>query len=99
MQPLQLRSAFQQSVRTGIGNMPRISRGEVSDDQLRTIARDAYGPERLFWGTDITRLKCTWRQAITMYTEELPWLSERDKTLIMGEAFSRWFNWAPSAAA
>ncbi|MDB5482626.1 MAG: amidohydrolase 2 [Caulobacteraceae bacterium] len=59
---------------------------------------DAYGPERLFWGTDITRLKCTWRQAITMFTEELPWLSERDKVLIMGEAFSRWFNWAPSPA-
>jgi hypothetical protein len=58
---------------------------------------DAYGPERLFWGTDITRLKnCTWRQAITMFTEELPWLTEKDKILIMGEAFSRWFNWAPS---
>jgi predicted TIM-barrel fold metal-dependent hydrolase len=60
---------------------------------------DAYGPERLFWGTDITRLdNCTWRQAVTMFTEELPWLSENDKILIMGEAFSRWFNWAPSLA-
>jgi predicted TIM-barrel fold metal-dependent hydrolase len=60
---------------------------------------DAYGPERLFWGTDITRLSnCTWRQAVTMFTEELPWLSENDKTLIMGEALSRWFNWWPSPA-
>ena len=60
---------------------------------------DAYGPERLFWGTDITRLSnCTWRQAVTMFTEELPWLSENDKTLIMGEALSRWFNWWPSSA-
>src|SRR5258708_5446887 len=60
---------------------------------------DAYGPERLFWGTDITRLSnCTWRQAVTMFTEELPWLSENDKTLIMGEAFCRWFNWRPSNA-
>jgi predicted TIM-barrel fold metal-dependent hydrolase len=60
---------------------------------------DAYGPERLFWGTDITRLSnCTWRQAVTMFTEELPWLSENDKTLIMGEALSRCFNWRPSPA-
>jgi predicted TIM-barrel fold metal-dependent hydrolase len=60
---------------------------------------DAYGPERLFWGTDITRLdNCTWRQAVTMFTEEMPWLSETDKTLIMGEALCRWFNWWPSTA-
>jgi predicted TIM-barrel fold metal-dependent hydrolase len=59
---------------------------------------DAYGPERLFWGTDITRLKCTWREALTMFTEELPWLPEADKALIMGESFSRWFNWSPLAA-
>jgi predicted TIM-barrel fold metal-dependent hydrolase len=60
---------------------------------------DAYGPDRLFWGTDITRLSnCTWRQAVTMFTEELPWLSENDKTLIMGEALARWFNWWPLPA-
>jgi predicted TIM-barrel fold metal-dependent hydrolase len=55
---------------------------------------DAFGPERMFWGTDITRLPCSWRQAITMFTEEMPWLSERDKTLIMGEAVCTWLGWA-----
>ena len=66
-------------------------------DTIRRLY-DAYGPERLFWGTDITRLKCTWRQAITMYTEELPWLSETDKVLIMGAAYRRWFGWPPRVA-
>jgi mono/diheme cytochrome c family protein len=28
-----------QAARAGIGNMPRVSRGEVSDEQLQTIAR------------------------------------------------------------
>jgi hypothetical protein len=28
-----------QVARTGIGNMPRIQRGEVSDEQLATVAR------------------------------------------------------------
>ena len=39
---------------------------------------DAFGPERLFWGTDITRMPCSWRQCVTLFTEELPWLKGRD---------------------
>ena len=33
---------------------------------------DAFGPDRMFWGTDITRMPCSWRQCITLFTEELP---------------------------
>jgi predicted TIM-barrel fold metal-dependent hydrolase len=54
---------------------------------------DAFGPERMFWGTDITRMPCTWRQCVTMFTEELPWLSERDKELLMGRALGTWLEW------
>src|SRR5687768_11578977 len=25
---------------------------------------DAFGPERMFWGTDITRMSCSWRQCV-----------------------------------
>ena len=54
---------------------------------------DAFGPERMFWGTDITRMPCSWRQCVTMFTEELPWLSARDKELIMGRALCAWLDW------
>ena len=54
---------------------------------------DAFGPERMFWGTDITRMTCTWRQCITMFTEELSFLSPADKELIMGKALCRWLGW------
>ena len=54
---------------------------------------DAYGPERMFWGTDITRMPCSWRQCVTMFTEELPWLSAKDKELIMGRAVCNWLGW------
>ena len=37
---------------------------------------DAFGPARMFWGTDITKMPCSWRQCVTMFTEELPWLGE-----------------------
>jgi predicted TIM-barrel fold metal-dependent hydrolase len=54
---------------------------------------DAFGPQRLFWGTDITRMPCTWRQCITMFTEELPWLKGRDLELVMGRAVCDWIGW------
>jgi predicted TIM-barrel fold metal-dependent hydrolase len=54
---------------------------------------DAFGPERMFWGTDITRMPCTWRQCVTLFTEELPWLSEQDKEQIMGRAICNWLGW------
>src|ERR671923_296678 len=52
---------------------------------------DAFGPARMFWGTDITKMPCSWRQCVTMFTEELPWLSERDKELVMGQAVCAWW--------
>lgn len=60
---------------------------------------DAFGPERMFWGTDITRMPCSWRQCVTLFTEELDWLSERDKELIMGEAVCNWLGWHPQGRA
>ena len=54
---------------------------------------DAFGPHRVFWGTDITKMPCSWKQCVTMFTEELPWLSEADKRLVMGEAICAWWGW------
>lgn len=58
---------------------------------------DAFGPERSFWGTDITRMPCSYPECVRMFTEELPWLAGRDKALVMGEAISRWLGWRPPA--
>jgi predicted TIM-barrel fold metal-dependent hydrolase len=54
---------------------------------------DAFGPHRMFWGTDISKMPCSWRQCVTMFTEELPWLSDQDKALIMGDALCAWWGW------
>jgi hypothetical protein len=56
-------------------------------------AYDAFGPQRLFWGTDLSRLPCSYREGLTLFTEELPWLSLTDKEWIMGRAFCDWFDW------
>ena len=54
---------------------------------------DAFGPHRFFWGSDISRLPCTYQQAITLFTEELSWLSASDKPLVMGQALCHWLDW------
>ncbi len=54
---------------------------------------DSFGPERMFWGSDITRLNATWKQCLTLFTEEFDWLTPADKELIMGRALCRWIDW------
>jgi L-fuconolactonase len=54
---------------------------------------DSFGAERVFWGSDITRLPCTYRQAVTVFTEELTRLDEAQLKQVMGEAILAWLNW------
>jgi predicted TIM-barrel fold metal-dependent hydrolase len=54
---------------------------------------DAFGPDRCFWGTDLSREPCTYRQCVTMFTEELPWLTGNDLELVMGRALCNWIGW------
>jgi predicted TIM-barrel fold metal-dependent hydrolase len=64
----------------------------IMQDYLRRIF-DAFGPHRMFWGTDISKMPCSWRQCVTMFSEELPWLKGRDLELVMGEALCAWWGW------
>lgn len=58
-------------------------------------AFDAFGPRRLFWGTDMTKLACGYRKAVTMYTEELPWLKGEELEWVMGRGLCEWLGWKP----
>ena len=56
---------------------------------------DAYGPRRCHWGTDVTNslARAAYRQRVTQFTEELPFLSEEDKNWIMGRAIVERLKW------
>jgi predicted TIM-barrel fold metal-dependent hydrolase len=56
---------------------------------------DAYGPQRSYWGTDITNsyAKASYRQRISQFTEELPFLTESDKDWVMGRAIVQRLKW------
>lgn len=60
---------------------------------------DSFGPHRMFWGTDITKMPVSWRQCVTMFTEELSWLTGKDKALVMGQALCAWWGWDRSPYA
>ena len=38
----------------------------------------------MFWGIDLTGIPCTYRQAITQFIEERPWLRGDDLDWVMG---------------
>jgi predicted TIM-barrel fold metal-dependent hydrolase len=56
---------------------------------------DAYGPQRCYWGTDVTNsfAKASYLQRVTHFSETLDFLSEPDKDWIMGRAIVERLEW------
>jgi predicted TIM-barrel fold metal-dependent hydrolase len=54
---------------------------------------DAFGPRRTFWGTDLTRMPCTYRECIDLFTKELAWLKGEDLEWVMGRGVCEWLGW------
>jgi L-fuconolactonase len=59
---------------------------------IRTLV-DAFGPRRTFWGTDLTRMPCTYYECIALFTEHLPWLHGEDLDWVMGRGVCEWLGW------
>jgi predicted TIM-barrel fold metal-dependent hydrolase len=55
---------------------------------------DAFGPKRMFWGTDLTRMQCTYYECVHMFTDRLPWLKGEDLEWVMGRGVCEWLGWA-----
>jgi len=54
---------------------------------------DAFGPHRILWGSDFSKLHHSYRQCVMHFCESLPWLSSADLELIMGGNTCRLFDW------
>ena len=62
------------------------------DRTLRPVF-DSFGPERILWGSELSRLHHPYRQCVTHFSESLPWLSAADLELIMGGNVCRLLGW------
>jgi predicted TIM-barrel fold metal-dependent hydrolase len=54
---------------------------------------DAFGPRRMFWGTDQTRSPVDYRAGVELFTRHLSWLREDDLGWIMGRGVCEWLGW------
>jgi predicted TIM-barrel fold metal-dependent hydrolase len=55
---------------------------------------DAFGAERVFWGSDLSRLPCSYEQLIETFTQHMPRLTADQIRLVMGDAIAAWLGWA-----
>jgi L-fuconolactonase len=61
-------------------------------DPIESVV-NAFGAQRVFWGSDLTRLPCTYSESVRLFTEELPFLDDYEKDWIMGRGVSEWLRW------
>ncbi len=61
-------------------------------EHIRALV-DAFGPRRVFWGTDLTRMPCTYYECLHLFTDHLPWLQGEDLEWVMGRGICEWLGW------
>ncbi len=54
---------------------------------------ETFGPRRLLWGSDITRLRGTYRECLALFQEALDFLSAEDKEWILAKAAAEALEW------
>jgi predicted TIM-barrel fold metal-dependent hydrolase len=64
-------------------------------EDLHAHVRDVvsgFGGSRVFWGSDLTTLKCAYTEAVRMFTDAMPFLAA-DVEQIMGSGIAKWLRW------
>jgi L-fuconolactonase len=59
---------------------------------------DAFGARRVFWGSDLSRIPCTYAECVRLFTDELTFLADTDRELVLGRALAEWLRWPAPAA-
>ncbi len=84
------------NVAVKIGALPCYTNEPYPYQKLHPYIRrvyDAFGPQKLFWASDLTRLPCSYALCKTMITEEMKWLTRADLEWIMGRGVCEWLGW------
>jgi L-fuconolactonase len=62
------------------------------DGVLRQVV-GAFGPERVLWASDLSRLRHPYRQCVSHLRDEAAWLTAKDRELILGQNICRLLDW------
>ena len=58
----------------------------------------AFGPERVFWGSDLSRLPGSYPDLVRLFREEFSFLSGADLDAVMGDSLCAWLGWPASGS-
>ena len=95
-----LRLADLDNVSVKLTSLPSYSTEPYPYPALHPFVRqlyDAYGPERLFWGSDLSRLRGSYADLVRLFREDLDFLSPADVEAIMGGSVLAWLRWSAVA--
>jgi predicted TIM-barrel fold metal-dependent hydrolase len=53
----------------------------------------AFGPQRMLWGSDLSRLKCSYRECLDLFRVAIDFLSQGDRDWILGKTLAEALNW------
>jgi hypothetical protein len=77
-------------------NLPRLTLEAYpycpSQRMLRSVL-DAFGPKRVFWGSNASIVRCSYREALSMIKDAMPSLSAIERELVLGEGLRVWLQW------
>lgn len=59
----------------------------------------SFGPRRMFWGSDVSRLPCSYRQAVDHFIQELDFIPKAELPWVMGRGLSEALGWPEPQAA
>lgn len=54
---------------------------------------DAFGPARVFFGSDLSRLPVPYAELVDVFVNHLPSLGDADRALVLGGALAQWLDW------
>lgn len=57
----------------------------------------AFGAERVFFGSDLSRLPCPYEQLVEVFRDRLPELTADERRLVLGDALGAWLGWTGAA--
>jgi predicted TIM-barrel fold metal-dependent hydrolase len=79
-----------------VSSLPCFSSGPYPFTVLHKPIRalfDAFGSQRLLWGSDATRLTCPYGDNLKLFVEALDFLTADDREWILGKAAAAWCGW------
>jgi predicted TIM-barrel fold metal-dependent hydrolase len=85
-----------------VSSVPNFSKEHFPFADLQPFLKrifDRYGPKRMLWGADLTRLASTYRECVDQFQTALDFLTSQDREWILGKSLVHALSWPEAASA